>query len=182
MFTSHTILRTGLFTTLLASAACSTTSADTVAPDSLREGEHQRLGRLVGEWSGTGTLQMGSDAAPVTSRFSCEVAPGGVAVACVHRAEIEGMGPLVENALIGIDPTDGKLHWYNVNTMGETHDHVGEWASDDSIAWSFEGHAEGQPLVEAITMKVTSDTLSFRSETTVAGQPAARFEGSMQRR
>jgi hypothetical protein len=182
MFNPTRILHTALVTTVLAAAACSaSTTPDTAAPDTLREGEHQKLASLLGEWKGTGSLQMGENTAAVTSNFSCEVAPGGVALACTHQAEIEGMGPMVENALIGIDPTDGKLHWYNVNTMGETHDHVGHWTSDEQIAWSFHGEAEGQPLEESITMSLGGDTLSFRSETTVGGQPAALFEGTMRR-
>jgi hypothetical protein len=202
-FTTTSLANFGLLAALVTTVACGTSAAATTpagtepnaaadaaepapssptnAPESLREGPYQKLGKLVGDWAGTGSLQMGETAAPVTSDFSCEVAPGGVALACTHRAQIEGMGPLVENALIGIDPASGKLHWYNINTMGETHDHIGAWASDETIEWRLEGEAEGQPLVESITMDVADATLSFRSETTVGGQRASLFEGSMQR-
>lgn len=200
MFDTNHILHTALITTLSSAGACASGSAQpttapeptpapeptaapgsTATPEPLRDGEHQKLARFVGEWTGTGTLQTGETTAPVTSAFSCEVAPGGVAVACVHRADIEGMGPLTENALIGIDPADGKLHWYNINTMGETHDHVGQWVTAEQIAWTFEGQAEGQPLVESITMDLGGDTLSFHSETTVGGQQAALFRGRLAR-
>lgn len=180
----HTALNSVLISAALTAAACGNGmagDAGTDAPDQLIEGEHQKLARLLGDWKGTGTLKMGDNLAPVTSAFSCQVAPGGAAVACTHHAEIEGMGPMIENALIGVDPASGKLHWYNVNTMGETHDHVGHWASADQIAWSFEGEAEGQPLVESITMDLGGGELSFRSETTVGGQQAALFEGTMTR-
>jgi hypothetical protein len=149
------------------------------APVALREGEHARLAALVGSWRGTGTLTMGDQTAAVSSSFDCEVAPGGVAVTCVHQADIEGMGAMTENALFGFDPVAKAYHWYNVNTMGETHDHLGHWASDDRLEWTFEGQSEGQPLVESITMDLAGDTLRFRSTTTVGGEPKTVFEGTL---
>ena len=165
----------------VAEAPPAAVASSPASSETLREGEYQKLGLFVGQWRGTGSLQMGENTAPVTSTFSCEVAKGGVAVACTHEAQIEGVGPLVENALLGLDPTDGQLHWYNINTMGETHDHVGRWSSDHSIDWSFEGTAEGHPMVESITMDLGPDTMTFRSETKVGGQTAALFEGTLQR-
>jgi hypothetical protein len=148
----------------------------------LREGEHAKLAILVGEWSGTGSLKMGPNEMAVTSKYRCDVAEGGVALTCVHNADIEGMGPMVENALIGFDPAEQKLHWYNINTMGENHDHVGEWTSDQKIQWSYKGKQDGKPLTESISMEIKgTNELSFRSETTVDGKPGVLFVGTLRK-
>jgi hypothetical protein len=106
---------------------------------------------------------------------------GGVALACVHEAEIEGMGSMVENALIGYDPAEQKLHWYNINTMGENHDHAGTWTSEGGIQWGYEGKQKGMPLTESISMEMSANELSFRSETRVDGKPSVLFEGTFSR-
>lgn len=152
--------------------------APAAAAEKLRDGEYAKFNALVGEWHGKGSLKMGGNDIPVTSVLQCSVARGGVAVTCVHEADIEGMGTMVENALFGLDPATQKLHWYNINTMGETHDHIGSW-TDKGIDWRFDGTQEGKPMVETITMRLDGSSMSFRSETTVGGQQASLFEGTL---
>jgi hypothetical protein len=154
---------------------------DAPVPEKLRDGEYAKLGMLLGSWKGQGTLSMGGQDMAVRSTFECEVARGGIGLDCVHDGQIEGVGPLIEDALIGIDPATGDLHWYNINTMGEAHDHVGHWAGDSRIEWEVEGQADGKPMVETISMDIEGNALSFRSETRVDGQQAALFVGTMEK-
>jgi hypothetical protein len=161
-------------------ASSDTAASDTAAPVTLAE-THQQLAPLVGDWKGEGTLQMGGKSHTMTSDNRCRVAPGGVAVRCEHHGQIEGMGPVYESALFGIDPQSKKLHWYNVTSMGEAHDHVGQWTSKERLEWSYRGEQEGKPMTEAISMDLDGDQMTFRSETKVDGQRFVLFEGTMRR-
>jgi hypothetical protein len=151
------------------------------AAATLRDGEVGKLAALLGDWSGDGTLEAGGEAHPVKSTLTCQVARGGVAVTCVHEAAIEGMGTLIETMLFGFDPVAKKFHWYDVNTMGETHDHVGTFTSPTHVDWTFEGTSDGKPLVERIGMDTAADSMSFRSETKVGGERQALFEGTLRK-
>lgn len=174
-----------ILTTALLAVGCAKDAPGTTAPTAenttLRDGPYARFDVLLGEWAGTGSLTVGSKTMAVTSKFRCNVARGGVAVLCVHDATIEGMGAMVENALIGIDPASQELHWYNINTMGETHDHRGRWTSDTRIEWSYKGEKDGKPLVEAISMDFAGNSIAFRSKTTVDGAQTALFEGRLKK-
>lgn len=93
----------------VSTAVAETPQAHAKAPEQLKQGEPAKLAILVGEWKGSGTLEMGGKTIPVTSVVSCTVERGGVAVGCEHEMKMQGMGTAIENMLFGYDPVGKKL-------------------------------------------------------------------------
>ena len=65
--------------------------------------------------------------------------------------------------------------------MGETHDHVAEVPTGNTLHWLYRGTSEGKPMEEAIAMTFSADQkrIDFRNDGTVGGQKAWSMAGPM---
>jgi hypothetical protein len=137
------------------------------------------LHRLVGEWSTrTGTATVGGKQSKLDIKVSCAPTSSNVGVLCHSRITIDGFGTLEGTDLFGYDPGSKTYHWYSVNGMGESHDHVAKapGPKDKGFTWVHEGpDKNGVSTREVIVMALddAGGKMDFRNDTTLDGKPFA---------
>jgi hypothetical protein len=177
-------LRTRLLLRASAAAAVLTTlGAARAGGDPPAPTETKDLARLVGTWKGTGSMTMGSDKVDgIKINWSCRPISVRWGVACDGvMTGIPGMGRLEETDLFGYDPGGGKLHWFAVTNVGETHDHVGGRWTGQSAQFVYTGTQDGKPLKEVIDVSFkdkAAATFELRAETFVDGKTTSVLQGT----
>ena len=152
--------------------------------------EVQAMHCLVGEWKGTGSAQFGPVArgprgpepeqARVQFSLSCTPTSGGFGVQCKTRfTGLPGGSTQEETDLFGFDPGRRKYHWFSVTNQGETHDHVADVSTTDTLRFVYDGVQEGKPMQEVISLKVAANhrDLEFQSTVTLGGQVTGQLSG-----
>lgn len=97
-------------------------------------------------------------------------------------ATIPGMGKLDGTNLAGINMYDGKVHWFSVDNMGTTHEHIGEFTNSKHFSMTYKGPQEGKAYVETLTMDFTdTNTLQLKQVGTLDGKEAVLITGTFHR-
>jgi hypothetical protein len=154
------------------------------SPNASAPPEVQNMGCLVGEWKGTGQLQMGDTRAELKLSLSCRWQSGGMGVACQARfTGPPALGTLEESDLFGYDANTHKYHWFAVTSTGETHDHVAEIPTGPVINWVFNGTQDAKPYKEIVRMEFSADSkqLTFESDVLVGGVKQMAFTGVLKK-
>jgi hypothetical protein len=98
-------------------------------------------------------------------------------------ANIPGMGTLDGNNLAGVNMQDGKIHWYSVDNMGTTHEHVGEFADQHHFAMVHKSMQEGKEFVETLEIEFAEpDTLVLKQTATLGGEEVVLVTGTFHRK
>jgi hypothetical protein len=98
-------------------------------------------------------------------------------------ADIPGIGKLIGANLIGIDPADEKVHWYSVDNMGTTHEHIGEFTDGQHFSMVYKGNREGKEYIETITLILNgTDNMDFNLSATLGGKEEEAITGTFQRK
>ena len=157
-------------TTLLTAAALALPSIATAAP--LPE-PVQQLEWMVGTWKATGTVTMGPDSFKVAATWSCKRVSAKLGVLCSMKVTgVPGVASYEETHLFGYEPNSKTYHWFAVTMTGETHDHVAQLPTGNTLQWTYTGTQDGKPLKETISMELSGakkNALALRSETTIGG-------------
>lgn len=96
---------------------------------------------------------------------------------------IPRMGQLNGANLIGIDPYDGKVHWYSVDNMGTTHEHIGEFTDDNHFTMMHKSIREGKEYIETITFVLSgADKMDFKLVATLDGKEQEAITGTFRRK
>lgn len=96
---------------------------------------------------------------------------------------IPEMGKLNGANLIGVDPNDGKVHWFSVDNMGTTHEHVGEFADSRHFTMVHRDMREGKEYVETVVLEFTGpDKMNLNIEATLDGKREQLVTGMFQRK
>jgi hypothetical protein len=86
------------------------------------------LERLVGHWTGRGTLTIDGAVSEVAVEWRCAPAALGRAVLGTMRfLGIPGLPVCEQVDVLGWNRDDDHLHWVSVCSGGEAHDRAGEW-------------------------------------------------------
>jgi hypothetical protein len=113
---------------------------------------------LVGHWSldGSDAEPGGKEGLKITAEMDCRVAALGVAIACTLSGNVSGSGPIEAATIVGYDPEERIVHWMEISSTGEYHDHRGKW-NGQTIAF--------EPLVYSCSSKKCTErfSLSFPS-------------------
>jgi len=134
---------------------------------------------LVGKWTATGTVTMGKDSAKVKATWDCKRISDKWGVLCsLNLKGIPGLPTYAETDLFGFEPNSRKYHWFSVTNAGETHDHVADFSTGNSLKFVYTGTQEGKPFKEVVDMTIGKDDKSFtlKSETFVDGASTSVFE------
>ncbi len=135
---------------------------------------------LVGAWRGTASMTIGKDVANnVAVSWDCKRTSAKFGVSCVGRfTGVPGIGVYEETDLMGYEPNSNTYHWYSVTNGGETHDHVAQVPTGETLRFVYTGTQEGKPFKEVIDLTFGKDnkTLKGRSETFVAGASTSVME------
>ena len=152
-------------------------------PDSKLPKEIQPILGLVGEWKATnGVAVLDGKKRRVDFTISCSPAGGGMAVQCLAKFDIEGLGRFEENDLFGYDPGQNRYHWFSVTQMGEAHDHVAlpPGPNDKQVTFAYSGIQHGKPMQEVITLAFVDDhKIEFKNLGTVGGESAWKMSATM---
>jgi hypothetical protein len=107
--------------------AQSVNEAQTLSPEVKRT-----VDVLVGQWRFEGR-----DAEPgakeqlrVTMAFDCRLAALGAAVACTLSGNVANSGPIEAASIVGYDSDEQIVHWMEISSTGEYHDHRGKWKGE----------------------------------------------------
>jgi len=87
---------------------------------------------LAGRWHFEGTDSEPRAAVPqrVVMEIDCRQAALGTAVACTLTGSMAGFGPLEAAAIVGYNQDEHLVHWMEISSTGEYHDHRGKWQGD----------------------------------------------------
>jgi len=168
---------------LLTGAATADRRKARVKPDPSLPAAVQEMYCLAGEWRGTATLKMGDAQDQLKMNLSCKPASAGHAILC--SAEFAGKAFTAhETDLFGYDPGKNQYHWFSVTDQGDTHDHVAEVPTSNTIEFVYSGRADGKALQELIALTISEDgsTLSFRNAIVMGGEAAAKLDGKLVRK
>lgn len=137
--------------------------ADTKPPAQLGE-----IKKLIGSWSGKGSLTSEGKTHAVTMTYSCVESSGGAGVRCT--ASILGIPGFTYqfDDLWGYSAKDGLVHWYTVTNAGEVHDHRGHLDATGGYLIAQE-QVDGKLLSEAITFKRKPKAMTMSWVTTLGG-------------
>ena len=98
-------------------------------------------------------------------------------------ADIPGMGKFIGANLIGVDPNDEKVHWYSVDNIGTTHEHIGEFADDRHFSMVHKGNRNGKEYIETITLVLNgTDNMDFNLSATLDGKEEEAITAAFQRK
>jgi hypothetical protein len=98
-------------------------------------------------------------------------------------ANIPGIGKLDGNNLAGVSMYDGKIHWYSVDNMGTTHEHMGEFLDPSHFTMVHKSMQEGKEFVETLEIEIPKpDKLTLKQVATLGGEETAVITGTFHRK
>jgi hypothetical protein len=126
---------------------------------------------FVGQWSFEG-----SDAEPgvkerlkVTMNIDCRLVAPGAAVACTLSGNVANSGPIEAANIIGYDPEEQIVHWMEISSTGEYHDHRGKWKGEIIAFEPLVYKSAGKKCTETFTLSFpSSGTFVLKSVTKTA--------------
>lgn len=104
-------------------------------------------------------------------------------IAMHEWATIPGIGKLDGTNLAGINMYDGKVHWFSVDNMGTTHEHVGEFTDGNHFSMTYRGTQEGKQYVETLIMEFSdANTMQLKQVGTLDGKEVVLITGTFHRK
>lgn len=142
----------------------------------------EKFNPLLGRWKGQAEFsQPGDKTRTLSVKLDCEKVSRDWGILCEMSARSSKMA-ILETNLIGIDPATGSGHWYTVNNLGETQDHVAEWLSPTQMKASTSWTENGKQMHENMTLDFTSEsTFDYRSVVTADGEEVRVFSWKLMR-
>jgi hypothetical protein len=87
---------------------------------------------IVGKWSGQMTAKVAGVVETFDWSMDCKPAAFGAGAACTNSGKAS-IGEMAESCLLAYDPDGKAVHYMCVTSMGEVHDHKGQWKDDKTI-------------------------------------------------
>jgi hypothetical protein len=110
----------------------------------------KRVLSLEGKWEAKGYMQMGGKSYSFRYFMHYRKTADGNGLYMDENATIPGVGKLIGGNIIGFDPFEQKLHWFSVDNLGTTHDHIGELIDKNHLRLIHESQREGKTYREEI--------------------------------
>jgi hypothetical protein len=186
-FTDFKVLRQWLLLlvpTLISASAClaqqpGNSGLPAASPDVKRV-----VNAISGEWSGHMTVSIpGIKPETFPWDVKCSSAALGFGAACALEGKAS-IGPIAESCLLAYDAERKEAHYMCVTSMGEVHDHQGQWVNDNTIEFvPYKAVMMGQPVVETVRLSFPDDrTLHTESIVTTPNGGAMTFTFTGERR
>ncbi len=86
----------------------------------------KKLLAMTGNWEGTGTMKEGGKTTNFPYLLNVKKTAGGTGILAVEEADIPGMGKMLGTNIAGYNSEEDLIHWYTIDNMGTTHDHLGK--------------------------------------------------------
>jgi hypothetical protein len=151
--------------------------------------EVENMDCLLGNWKGSGTMQMGKDKAKLDATYTCKKTGGDFGILCNLRITgIPGMAAYEETDLMGYEPNTKTYHWFSVTNAGETHDHAAPYTESNKIRFTYNGKQEGKPFKEIADWEFSGgsktekpNAVKVRGETFVGNASTSVIELAMKK-
>jgi hypothetical protein len=93
------------------------------------------------------------------------------------------LGHMMGANLIGYNANDGSIHWFSVDNMGTTHDHIGTWKSPGHFFMQASERQHNRKFVEKIDLTIKDrDHMDFRLAATLDGKTVTVIAASFSRK
>lgn len=138
----------------------------------------KRLHKFIGNWRVSGTFRRDGQSHHIEGRFDITPAAGGFGLLGRMSAEVEERGHYEEWDLIGYDPGCDEYHIFTITNGGATHDHQGEFVTEDRAEFTYKGLEEhmrfreegiiefrGEDELRLTTTNRVSDRVVFEMDT-----------------
>jgi hypothetical protein len=86
----------------------------------------KKLLSMTGNWEGTGTMKEGGKTTNFPYLLNVKKTADGTGILAVEEADIPGMGKMMGTNIAGYNSDENLIHWYTIDNMGTTHDHLGK--------------------------------------------------------
>ena len=133
---------------------------------------------IAGKWAGPMTARI-PGAAPETFHWTmdCKSVSQGAGAACTNEGKAS-IGLLSESCLLAYDPDGKAVHYMCVTSMGEVHDHRGQWRDGRTLEFEpLRSGMMGKQVIETMKWSFPDpNTLSKTSTVTMPDGSSMSFE------
>jgi hypothetical protein len=138
---------------------------------------------LAGQWTlqGTDREPGAQKPAEVRMKFDCRPAALGTAVACHLSGDVGGLGPVEAATIIGYNPDEHLVHWMEISSTSEYHDHKGVWNGDTIDFEPLVYTAMGKKSTEKFTLRFPSKGKMVLMSTTETEGSVSQIDGTATR-
>jgi len=168
----------------LLSALIAAISALGQTSDSSTSGQLKMLFQLAGRWkSNNATLQMGGKT--YTFGYTADFKPVSERNGLImeEHADIPQIGKLNGTNLIGVNPWDGKIHWFSVDNLGTSHEHVGRFTDRNHFSMIHHGIQNQKEFTETVSIEFEGpDTIHIKQTEILDGKTELVVTGSFLRK
>ena len=139
--------------------------------------------KLEGNWVSNAAITMGDQTQKTIYYADFEKISDGSGLLMKEWCTIESAGKFTGTDLIGYDPNDGKIHWYTVDNMGTTHEHIGSFSDADHFTMQHKSMRDGKEFIENIVMTFTGkNSLHLEIIATLDGKQEEKIAGDFTRK
>jgi len=133
---------------------------------------------IQGTWRGKMTANVpGSPPAMFDWTMDCKAVALGAGASCTNSGQAS-IGLIAESCLLAFDPEGRAVHYMCVTSMGEVHDHKGQWKDNQTIQFEpLRAGMMGQTITETLLwLFPDGETIDKKSEVELADGSLMRFE------
>lgn len=143
----------------------------------------QMIERFEGKWEGDAVLTVEGSTFQFPYHTDFKKAADGAGLMADEWFTHKDLGSLKALNVIGYNANDGKIHWFTVDNFGTTHDHLGQWKSDDHFTMEANEKKAGKKYREVISMKFKDkNTVVVELTGTLAGKVTEKLSLTMKRK
>ncbi len=113
--------------------------------------------QFIGQWSGQADLDLGGSLFVVTYNLDFKSAVDGSAMTMDESFDDPALGSFRGANLIGLNATDGLIHWFSADNFGTAHEHTGSWVNPRHFYMVHESLAGGQTFREEIHFRMRAN-------------------------
>ena len=143
----------------------------------------QNLMKFLGRWDADATFIIEGKTYKVVHSLNGKKTADGNGLSIDESFTHPELGSLKGANLVGFNPYDSKIHWFSVDNMGTTHEHIGEWLTPDHLYIEHNGIRDGKNFVEKIDLTFKGkDQMDLKLVATLDGKEIERAEGIYHRK
>lgn len=147
-------------------------------PDSSLPVQVKNLMKFLGHWESDATLTLEGKPYKVIYKFYGKQTANGSGLNMDEGFSHPEVGTMIGANLAGLNPYDSKIHWFSVDNMGTTHEHIGSWLTPDHLYLEHNSIQEGKPFQEKLDLTFhDKDTWDINCFSTLDGKETARLIG-----
>ncbi len=138
---------------------------------------------LEGYWESYVSMTMGNKENKFMHYVDFQKTADNNGLVMYEWSDSPAMGKLRGTSLIGYNPYSGKVHWFTVDNMGTTHEHVGDFTNNNHFKMEHKGIQEGKEYVEVVELNFQAkDMMTIDSTATLDAQIQYTLKGTFTRK